>query len=202
MENNFGLLLLNIVRANKDKFLGLLRRNGVIVSSDVSAEFLTNLILRAMQKSETFKKEVVMFMAIMVQGKDSSFANFSNPFAGSNPLNDFSFDKYFPSSDASTTTTQTTTTTKQDKKFEDTTVGQITDKLFGLANLFLTKKDLDVRGKEAQAGVKISDNKVLLETTKDKDDEKPKSNVGLYVGLGVGGLVVVGVLVYLIAKKK
>jgi hypothetical protein len=50
MKNNFGLLLLNLVRANKDKFLGLLRRNGVIVSSDVSAEFLTNLILRAMQK--------------------------------------------------------------------------------------------------------------------------------------------------------
>lgn len=200
MENNFGLLLLNLVRANKDKFLGLLRRNGVIVSSDVSAEFLTNLILRAMQKSETFKKEVVMFMAIMVQGKDSSFANFSNPFAGSNPLNDFSFDKYFPSSDASTTTTPTTTTTKQDKKFEDTTVGQITDKLFGLANIFLTKKDLDVREKEAQAGVKISQDKVLLETNPEKNDGK--SNVGLYVGLGIGGLAIVGVLVYLIAKKK
>jgi len=201
MENNFGLLLLNLVRANKDKFLGLLRRNGVIVSSDVSAEFLTNLILRAMQKSETFKKEVVMFMAIMVQGKDSSFANFSNPFAGSNPLNDdFSFDKYFPSSDASITTTPTTTTTKQDKKFEDTTVGKITDKLFGLANIFLTKKDLDVREKEAQAGVKISQDKVLLETNPEKNDGK--SNVGLYVGLGIGGLAIVGVLVYLIAKKK
>jgi hypothetical protein len=41
----------------------------------------------------------------------------------------------------------------------------------------------------------ISENKV--ET---KDDEK--SNVGLYVGLAIGGVALVGLLVYVIAKKK
>jgi hypothetical protein len=199
MENDFGLILLTLVKANKEKFLGLLRRNGVIVESSVSADFLTSLILRAMQKSETFKKEVVLFMSVLLSKDDSSFSNFTNPFKGSNPLDDFNFSTSFPSSPSSGTSTSTISTSEK-KKFEDTTVGQIADKLLGFANVFINKKDLDVREKEAQAGVKISQDKVLLETV--KEDEKPKSNVGLYVGLGVGGLVVVGLLVYLISKKK
>jgi hypothetical protein len=198
MENNFGLILLNLTRANKEKFLGLLRRNGVLVGSDVSAEFLTNLVLRAMQKSETFKKEVVSLMAILLGDDDSSFSNtsgFANPLAGTNPLDTFSFNTSFPS-----TPMVTNTQVKETKKFEDTTVGKLTDKLFGIANLYLTKEDLAVRAKEADAGVKISQDKVILETQ--KDDEAPKSNVGLYVGLGLGGLAIVGVVVYLISKKK
>ena len=48
MENNFGLILLTQVSGNKEKFLGLLRRNGVLVNTNISNEDLTNMILKAM----------------------------------------------------------------------------------------------------------------------------------------------------------
>ena len=62
MENNFGLILLDSVRKNKDKYLGLLRRNGVLVSTNTSNEDLANMILKAMQKSDSFKKEAILLM--------------------------------------------------------------------------------------------------------------------------------------------
>ena len=66
MESNFGLILLVQVSKNKDKFLGLLRRNGVLVNSNVSSQDLTNMILKAMQKSETFKRETILLMSVFV----------------------------------------------------------------------------------------------------------------------------------------
>ena len=196
MENNFGLILLDSVRKNKEKYLGLLRRNGVLVNTNTSSEDLANMILKAMQKSESFKKEAIMLMGVLAS-EDSSFSNYTG------------FDKLWkPTSDTifgtNTTTTGTktptsTTTTKKD--FADTTVGTIFDKLFTLGNKYLENKELDVRKVEAQTGGKISDNKVILDT-KEKDKPDEKSNVGLYIGLGFGGLALVGVLVYVITKNK
>jgi hypothetical protein len=206
MENNFGQILLSQVSTNKDKFLGLLRRNGVLVNTNVSDIDLTNMILRAMQKSETFKNETVLLMAVLMSNNNEvSFANMSgySNFEGSsfNPTNPFSslptFDPnaFAPSGSTSTTTSATTTSTTPKKEFEDTTVGKITGQLFSAFDKFLQSKELDVRKEEAKAGQVISENKV--ET---KDDEK--SNVGLYVGLAIGGVALVGLLVYVIAKKK
>lgn len=198
MENNFGLILLDSVRKNKDKYLGLLRRNGVLVSTNTSNEDLANMILKAMQKSDSFKKEAILLMGVLIaETSDGSFANYTG------------FDKLWkPTSDTifgtNTTTTGTktptsTTTTKKD--FADTTVGTIFDKLFTLGNKYLENKELDVRKVEAETGGKISDNKLILDT-KEKDKPDEKSNVGLYIGLGVGGLALVGVLVYVITKKQ
>ena len=197
MENNFGLILLDLVRKNKDKFLGLLRRNGVLVNTNTSSEDLTNMILKAMQKSESFKKETILLMGVLMSSSDSSFANFSttSPFGG---LPTFDPNVFSPKD----TTTTTTTTNKPKKDFADTTVGTIFDKLFTIGNKYLESKALDVRKVEAETTGKISENELKLEELggKVKDDEK--SNVGLYIGLGVGGLALVGALVYLIAKKK
>ncbi len=197
MENNFGLILLDLVRKNKDKFLGLLRRNGVLVNTNTSSEDLTNMILKAMQKSESFKKETILLMGVLMSSSDSSFANFSttSPFGG---LPTFDANVFSPKD----TTTTTTKTDNPKKDFADTTVGGIVDKLFTIGNKYLESKALDVRKVEAETGGKISDNEVKLNELggKEKDDEK--SNVGLYIGLGVGGLALVGLLVYVISKKK
>jgi hypothetical protein len=196
MENNFGQILLELVRTNKDKFLGLLRRDGVLVNTNVSNEVLTNTILKAMQKSESFKKEAILLMGVLMSSSDSSFANFStsSPFGN---LPTFDPNVFSPKN----TTTTTTTTDKPKKDFADTTVGNVLDKLFTIGNKYLESKELDVRKVEAETGGKISDNKVLLEE-KEKAKDEDKSNVGLYIGLGIGGLVLVGALVYFIAKKK
>jgi hypothetical protein len=202
MENNFGQILLELVRTNKDKFLGLLRRNGVLVNTNISNEVLTNTILKAMQKSESFKKEAILLMGVlMAESNDGAFANFStsSPF-GSLPQvsSNLSYtNKYIPQT--TNETTSTTTNAKPKKDFGDTTVGSIVDKLFKLGEGYLKDKEYSTRSKEADTVAKESDNEVKIkEIEKDKD----KGNVGLYIGLGIGGLALVGVLVYVIAKKK
>ena len=58
--------------------------------------------------------------------------------------------KYIPQTTNETTSTSISTGTKKD--FADTTVGKITDQLFGAFDKFLQNKELDVRKAEAQAG--------------------------------------------------
>lgn len=196
MENNFGLILLDSVRKNKEKYLGLLRRNGVLVNTNTSCEDLTNMILKAMQKSDSFKKEAILLMGVLTaENQDSSFSNYTG----------FE-DLWKPTSDTifgtnTTTSTTTTSTDKPKKDFADTTVGTIFDKLFTLGNSYLQNKELDVRKVEAQTGSKISDNEVIL-NKKEKDNPDEKSNTGLYIALGIGGVALVGLLVYVISKKK
>ena len=195
MENNFGLILLDLVRKNKDKFLGLLRRNGVLVNSNTSCEDLTNMILKAMQKSESFKKETVLLMGVLMGNGDSSFANFTDGFKPLDLSSGVGYQStYFP---AQNSTTPSATTDKTKKDFADTTVGGIFDKLFTIGNKYLENKELDVRKAEAQAGQAIA-----VSNNTSSNVPAPKSNTGLYVALGVGGLALVGVLVYVISKKK
>lgn len=195
MENNFGLILLDLVRKNKDKFLGLLRRNGVLVNTNTSSEDLTNMILKAMQKSESFKKETVLLMGVLMSSSDSSFANFTDLPQFSETLG--YTNKYIPQTTNQTTSTTTTKTDKPKKDFADTTVGGIFDKLFTIGNKYLENKELDVRKAEAQAGQAIAVSNIPSNVP-----PPPKSNTGLYIGLGVGGLALVGLLVYVISKKK
>ena len=193
MENNFGLILLDSVRKNKEKYLGLLRRNGVLVNTNTSCEDLTNMILKAMQKSESFKKEAIMLMGVLAS-EDSSFSNYT----GFDNLWKPTSDTIFGTNTTTTSTTTPTSTTTTKKDFADTTVGGIVDKLFTLGNKYLENKELDVRKVEAKAGQVIAQSGTSAGST----PPPPKSNVGLYVGLGIGGLALVGVLVYVIAKKK
>jgi hypothetical protein len=209
MKNNFGLILLDLVRSNKDKFLGLLRRNGVLVNTNVSNENLTNMILGAMKKSESFNKEAVTLMSVLMSSSDKSFSNAvgllntNAPITfGSSSSNAFentqTFDPIFSTSTTSNSSSPTTTTNKKD--FADTTVGSIFDKLFTLGQSYLTAEELKTRQKEAEAGVIIAQSG--SNDSQGGNVQAPKSNVGLYVGLGIGGLALVGVLVYIIAKKK
>jgi hypothetical protein len=195
MENNFGLILLDLVRKNKDKFLGLLRRNGVLVNTNTPNEDLTNMILKAMQKSESFKKETILLMGVLMSSSDSSFANFTDLPQFSDTLG--YTNKYIPQTTNQTTSTTTTKTDKPKKDFADTTVGGIFDKLFIIGNKYLENKELDVRKVEAQAGQAIAVSNIPSNVP-----PPPKSNTGLYIGLGVGGLALVGLLVYVISKKK
>jgi len=196
MENNFGLILLDSVRKNKEKYLGLLRRNGVLVNTNTSCEDLTNMILKAMQKSDSFKKEAILLMGVLTSEKgDVNFSNASGYFSN---LPTFDPNVFAPNG-TSTTSTTTTTSTKPKKDFADTTVGTIFDKLFTLGNKYLENKELDVRKVEAQAGQVIAQQGGA---SQGGSTPPPTSNTGLYVALGIGGVALVGVLVYVIAKKQ
>lgn len=197
MESNFGLILLVQVSKNKDKFLGLLRRNGVLVNSNVSNQELTNMVLKAMQKSETFKRETILLMSVLMsESNDGNFANMGgSSFSSSSPFSGLpTFD---PNAFSSSSSSTSTSTTQPKKEFADTTVGKVTNQLFGAFDKFLQNKELDVRKVEAQAGQVIATTQGGSSST-----PPPKSNTGLYVALGLGGVVVVGLLIYLVAKKK
>lgn len=193
---NFGITLLNTVRGNREQYLGVLRRNGVMVNSGISSEDLTNRILQAMQKSEPFKKEAILLTAIILSksGDDSTFANVGGLQSAGFSQNFASLQPNFISLQPNTTLPATpTSTTKKD--FADTTVGRIADNLFKIANTYLQSKELDVRKEEARvAGVVAT-----APTT--KEPEK-KDNTALYVGLGIGGVAILGLLVYLVTKNK
>lgn len=193
MENDFGLILLDSVRKNKEKYLGLLRRNGVLVSTNISCEDLTNMILKAMQKSESFKKETIILMGVLGSG-DGSFSNADGYFSN---LPTFDPNAFAPSG---TTNTTTTTADKPKKDFKDTTVGNIFDKLLVIGNKYLENKELDVRSKEAKAGQVIASSQG---GQGGQGGQLPtKSNTGLYVALGIGGVALIGTLIYVVSKKK
>jgi hypothetical protein len=198
MENNFGLILLDSVRKNKEKYLGLLRRNGVLVNTNTSSEDLTNMILKAMQKSDSFKKEAILLMGVLVaETKDGSFANmggYSNMDGYFSNLPKFDPNAFAPKN------TSTTTDAKKDKPkkdFADTTVGTIFDKLFTLGNSYLQNKELDVRQTEAKAGQVIAQ-----QVGSQSSNVAPKSNTGLYIALGIGGVALIGTLIYVVSKKQ
>ena len=102
----------------------------------------------------------------------------------------------FSSPGSPTTTPKTTTKTKKD--FADTTVGGIVDKLFTIGNKYLENKELDVREKEAKAGQVIAS----TQGGSQAGQLVPKSNTGLYIALGIGGIALIGALIYVVSKKK
>jgi hypothetical protein len=192
---NFGITMLNAVRGNREQYLGVLRRNGVMTNSSISNEDLTNKILKAMQKSEPFKKEAIVLTGIILSksGSDSNFANYTGLQSAGFSQNFASLQPNFSTLPATTVTTTQKTSTKKD--FEDTTVGKIVDNLFKTANIYLQGKELDVRKQEAlTAGV-------IATSPTTKQPEK-KDNTALYVALGVGGVAVLGLIIYLATKKK
>jgi hypothetical protein len=151
-----------------------------------------------MDKSESFKTEVLLLMSVL--SNDNAYSSFTGlpTFSSESGINYQS--QYFPSSTTATTTSTTSTDTK--KEFGDTTFGQVFDKLLQGFNSYTNLKMSEADKAKAIASANISSNEVKLQESggSKKDDEKPK--VGLYIGLAVGGLALVGALVYLIAKKK
>jgi hypothetical protein len=157
------------------------------------------MILKAMQKSDSFKKEAILLMGVLVgETKDGSFANMGGY---SNASGYFSNLPTFDINTFSTTTSTTTTDAKKDKPkkdFADTTVGTIFDKLFTLGNSYLQNKELDVRKAEAKAGQVIAQQSGGSQA----GTPAPKSNTGLYVALGIGGVALIGTLIYVVSKKQ
>ncbi len=192
-------MLLDSVRKNKEKYLGLLRRNGVLVNTNTSCEDLTNMILKAMQKSDSFKKEAILLMGVLTSEKgDGNFSNVNGYFGNLPKFDESLFSS--PATPSATSTGTTTTTVKPKKDFADTTVGTIFDKLFTLGNSYLQNKELDVRKVEAQAGQAIATSNSGVGQA--VSNVPAKSNTGLYVALSVGAIALIGTLVYVISKKK
>jgi hypothetical protein len=207
MENNFEVLLDTLLSSNKGKFLGLLRRNGVVVNSDISNEALRTKIVSAMQKSETFKKEALLLITTIVtqKGSDDGFSNVTgNTFQGK----DFGTTIFgtnttpattTPSSAVPTASTPTLASTESgDKKtFSETFFGQTLNWAGNMFNTYTQSKEIDLKKKELD----VLSNANSGSGASQAPQPTQKSKVGLYVGLGVLGVAIVGGIVYFVNKK-
>ncbi len=184
MDVNFKSLLLNSINKNKDKYLGILRRNGVLVKKSISNNELANTIIEAMKKSEAFKKEVLLAVTVM---EKETMMNFTGA--------DFSSGIGWTPQNSVATATTSTSPTASTPPVAPATQNPF-EKYLGVAtNLFEKYKDakeLEVRSKEADAII----------ATAPIVPPPPKSNTALYVVLGVVGTALIGGLIYFATKKK
>lgn len=192
MGNDFLQTLSVLVSSNKSKFIGLLRRNGVLVSPKISNEDLANKILNAMNKSESFKKETILLMSVL--SNDSSYNNFEG-------TKTYNFDPIGLGTTTASTSSNTSASTDTKKEFGDTAVGTIFDKLMQGFNAYSGLKMTEAEKAKALASAKISNNQLALAQLPNSNQPQ-KSNTALYVGLGIGGLALVGLLMYVVSKNK
>jgi len=156
------------------------------------------MILGAMKKSESFKRETALLMSVLISESDSSFSNFTSQFASPTSFNTTPISQSVQPIVANTSTTKSNT--KDKKKFEETTTGQIFGGLMSFADSYLKGKELDVRKEEARA---VATTGGFSPTNLDLGaDATKKKNTGLYIGLGIGGLAIAGLIFYLVTKKK
>jgi hypothetical protein len=206
----FEAILKYLVEKFPAKFIELLNRNGVLVDSFISPEALFDRIVYCMQKSVHFKTEAKLLIVALME-KDTIFANFTDDFFTDTFSNNGNYahadgpfstlPKFDPDTDIygnknpkpSDTTKKPSDTTK--KPLSESTLGSIFGYIFKTADVFLENKQTDLEIKKVETASEINKNK--------NDDVPPPPNkTGLYVGLGVGGLVITGVIVFLIRKNQ
>jgi hypothetical protein len=195
MENNFENLLDKLISTKKGKFLNLLRRNGVVVSPDIGLVELKGVMGNAMAKSKTFRDETYLLVTTLVTSDlDDNFANTSGMFQPK----DFGTDIFGTTTTGGSTTSTTSTATSTAKPFGETTFGKVTDTISTWGNLWLKSLEIQKDKKQAEAQIAVA---TVGGSQLNIPKAQPKSKTGLYVGLGLAGVAVVGVIIYFATKK-
>jgi len=192
--------LMYVVKNNKSDVLALLLKNGVVVPSNASDITIALAVTNLSKVSKSFYNE---FSKLLLNQDTVSgmSANMSGEFFNVNgfqaPKTNFN-DKIFPQYGNSTSTNTST-------PIKDTKSGSNSDVL---------NKGLGFLQTEFEGYLKLDDNKtkrqladasvIITNTnadTKDVDKDKGMST-GAIVGLSLLGVAIVGLVVYLIVKKK
>jgi len=216
--------IMYVVKNKKSEVLALLLKNGVIVPSNASDMVIALAVTNLLKVSKTFYNEfskllvnqdVVYGMSANMSG---SYSNMSGSYA--NAIGDSAFcqDKtnkqFFPSAyksacegsstfDASVFNTGTKDTKPKDTKSTSGDVSWLNQGLNLLQTGFQGYLQLDdnkTKRALADATVQISNDEIVKA---DSTPPPPKGlSTGAIVGLSLLGVTVVGLVIYLIAKKK
>jgi hypothetical protein len=190
--------IMYVVKNKKSQVIALLLKNGVVVPSNASDMTIALAVTNLLKVSKSFYLEFTKLL-ISEDTISGMSANMSGSFANAGGFvsPDLNFDE-----NIFQTTTSTTTTPPKDTKPSGTTPSWINQGLNLLQTGFQgflqlddnkTKRDL------ANASVKISSDEV----TKGETVPPPtKLSTGAIVGISLLGATVVGLVVYLIAKRK
>ena len=202
-ENLGAYAIMYVVQNKKNEVLGLLLKNGVTVPSNAYNIQIAILVTNLLKVSNSFYNE--FFELLDKETVDAVFSNMSGSYLNFNGSTDFCKNTAnkteSPSSykllckDYVDTSSSTSTSNQSQPSF----INRGLDFLQSSVKDFLQYEDLKTKRKLAEASVKISDNEV----TKGETPPPPtKLGTGAIVGISLLGVTVVGLVVYLIAKKR
>jgi hypothetical protein len=218
--------IMYVVQNKKSDVLGLLLRNGVVVPSNASDVTIALAVTNLLKVSKTFYNEfskllvnqdVVYGMSANMSG---SYSNMSGSYA--NAIGDSAFcqDKtnkqFFPSAyksacegsstfDASVFNTGTKDTKPKDTKSTSGSTGWLNQGLELLQTGFAGYLQLDdnkTKRELADASVRLSEAGQYSGTSSDGTPPPTGWSTGAIVGVSLLGVTVVGLVVYLVTKKK
>ena len=215
--------IMYVVQNKKSDVLGLLLRNGVVVPSDASdltiAMAVTNLLKVSKSFYNDFSKlllntDVIYGMSANMSGSYSNMSGYFNAIGDSAFCKDKTNKDFFPSSyksacegsstfDTSIFNTGTKDTTTKDTKSKKEGSGWLNQGLGLLQEGFAGYLQLDdnkTKRELANASMIIAQSGGVVEE-KDKDKDKGLST-GAIVGISLLGVTVVGLVIYLVTKKK
>lgn len=199
-ENLGAYAIMYVVRNKKSEVLGLLLKNGVVVPSNAQDVQVAFVVTNLLKVSDSFYNE---FSELLLDEEtvNAVFSNMSGSYMN------FTGDSAYCKNTANKTEssykilckdyvdTSSTTSNQSQSSF----INRGLDFLQSSVKDFLEYEDLKTKRELAKASVKISDNEV----TKGETPPPPtKLGTGAIVGISLLGATVVGLVVYLIAKKQ
>jgi hypothetical protein len=203
-ENLGAYAIMYVVRNKKNEVLGLLLKNGVDVPSNATDVQVAFVVTNLLKISNSFYDE---FSELLLNEEtvNAVFSNMSGSYLNVNGNSDFCKNTAnkteSPSSykllcgDSTTTTGASNTSNQSQSSF----INRGLDFLQSSVQDFLKYEDLKTKRELASASVKISDNEVIKGET---PPPPTKLSTGAIVGISLLGATVVGLVVYLIAKKR
>ena len=202
-ENLGAYAIMYVVTNKKNEVVSLLLKNGVDVPSNAYNIQIAILVTNLLKVSNSFYNE--FFELLDEETIDAVFSNMTGSYLNANGNSDFCKNTAnkteSPSSykllckDYVDTSSSTSTSNQSQPSF----INRGLDFLQSSVKDFLQYEDLKTKRKLAEASVKISDNEV----TKGETPPPPtKLGTGAIVGISLLGATVVGLVVYLVAKKR
>jgi hypothetical protein len=202
-ENLGAYAIMYVVRNKKNEVLGLLLKNGVIVPSNATDVQVAFVVTNLLKVSNPFYNE---FSELLDEDTvNNVFSNMSGSYLNVNGSTDFCRNTANKTESPTLyknlceNTSSMTTSTSTSNQSQPSFINRGLDFLQSSVRDFLQYEDLKTKRKLAEASVKISDNEV----TKGETPPPPtKLGTGAIVGISLLGVTVVGLVVYLIAKKR
>jgi hypothetical protein len=193
-----------VVKNKKSEVLALLLKNGVVVPSDSSDVNIALAVTNLLKVSNTFKKEfsellvsqdVVYGMSANMSGDYFNVDGFTAPKVNFN-------DTLFPQYGTTTTTNETSTPTK-DTKPKSSSTGWLNQGLGLLQSGFQGYLQLDEnKTKRALADASVVISQTGGGTSANNTPPPTGWSTGAIVGVSLLGITVIGLVTYLLTKKK
>lgn len=195
--------IMYVVQNKKNEVLSLLLKNGVVVPSNATDIQVALVVTNLLKASKSFYKEFIPLLLnqetvyAMSSNMSGSYANAGGnaDFCGNTANKESSPSSYKLLCGDSSATNTSSSTSKDSTSWLNQGLGLLQTGFQG----FLQLDDNKTKRKLADASVQISNDEV---TKGETPPTKKGLSTGAIVGLSVLGVSVVGLVVYLIAKKQ